>query len=423
MYCKIGTKRLQNDSKMTYTEAIKYLYDHAPMFQQVGRKAYKSGLENTFALDAHFGHPHQKYRTIHVAGTNGKGSTSHLLASVLQCAGYRTGLYTSPHLHDFRERIRIDGEMISEQNVAQFVTENRALIDQMQPSFFEITTALAFAYFAEQKVDVAVIEVGLGGRLDCTNIIAPALSVVTNISLDHTDILGDTLEKIAAEKAGIIKPFTPVVIGETQPETAPIFVERAKEQNAPIVFADQQAIGALPYCPLAGIYQQKNKQTARVAIEELRKRAFRISPQNIADGFADVIARTHLAGRWQTLGERPRIVCDTGHNEGGLRYVAEQLKQQKYAHLHIVFGTMSDKNHAAVLALLPTDATYYFTKAQSPRAWSEQELQRQAADFGLHGNAYASVREALAAAKCAATPNDLIFVGGSTYVVAEIIDN
>lgn len=409
---------------MTYNDAIKYLYDHAPMFQQVGRKAYKSGLENTLSLDAHFGHPHRRYKTIHVAGTNGKGSTAHLLASVLQCAGYRVGLYTSPHLHDFRERIRIDGEMIAEQRVVDFVCENRQTIDQMKPSFFEITTALAFAYFAEKQVDVAVVEVGLGGRLDCTNIITPVVSVITNISLDHTDILGDTLEKIAAEKAGIIKQGVPVVIGETQPETVPIFTEFAKKMGAPITFADQaMAEQPLPESPIAGIYQAKNKRTVLAAIAQLQKAGFAISAQQITDGFAQVLERTHLAGRWQTLGEQPKIVCDTGHNEGGLRYVVEQLKRQKYAHLHIVFGTMSDKNHAAVLALLPTDATYYFAKAQSPRAWSETELQRQAADFGLHGNAYPSVREAFAAAKNAATPNDFIFVGGSTYVVAEVIDN
>lgn len=407
---------------MTYVDAIKYLYDHAPMFQQVGRKAYKSGLENTLALDTRFGHPHRRYKTIHVAGTNGKGSTSHLLASVLQCAGYRVGLYTSPHLRDFRERIRIDGDMITEQRVIDFVSQNKPLIDQMQPSFFEITTALAFAYFAERQVDVAVVEVGLGGRLDCTNIISPALSVITNISLDHTDILGDTLEKIAAEKAGIIKPLTPVVIGETQAETAPVFTARAAEIGAPIVFADQMmATHALPNCPLEGIYQAKNKCTALAAIDQLRQAGFAISERNIVDGFRQVLERTHLAGRWQTLGERPRIVCDTGHNEGGMRYVAEQLKRQTYARLHIVFGMVSDKNHEAVLALLPTDATYYFTKAQSPRAWSETELQRQAATFGLRGNAYASVREALAAAQNAATPDDFIFVGGSNYIVAEII--
>lgn len=406
---------------MTYTDAIQYLYDHAPMFQQIGRKAYKSGLENTLMLDEHFGHPHRCYKTIHVAGTNGKGSTSHLLASVLQCAGYRVGLYTSPHLHDFRERIRIDGEMITEQHVIDFIDKNKPLIDTLQPSFFEITTAMAFAYFAEQKVDAAVIEVGLGGRLDCTNIITPVLSVITNISLDHTDILGDTLEKIAAEKAGIIKQGVPVVIGETQAATASLFEARAAALGAPITFADQTTTNIPPDCPLEGIYQAKNKRTASVAIDQLRTIGFSITERNIADGFEQVLERTHLAGRWQTIGEHPQIVCDTGHNEGGMRYVAEQLKRQPCAHLHIVFGMVSDKDHEAVLALLPTNATYYFTKAQSPRAWSETELQRQAATFGLTGRAYASVRQAFEAAKNAAAPDDFIFVGGSNYVVAEII--
>ena len=409
---------------MTYTEAIKYLYDRAPMFQQVGRKAYKSGLENTLALDAHFGHPHRHYKTIHVAGTNGKGSTAHLLASVLQCAGYRVGLYTSPHLHDFRERIRIDGEMISEQRVVDFVSENRPIIDQMKPSFFEITTALAFAYFAEKQVDVAVVEVGLGGRLDCTNIITPVVSVITNISLDHTDILGDTLEKIAAEKAGIIKQVVPVVIGETQPETTPIFADFAKKMGAPITFADQaMAEQPLPDSPLEGIYQAKNKRTVLAAIDQLQKAGFAISAQQIADGFAQVLERTHLAGRWQTLGEQPKIVCDTGHNEGGLRYVVEQLKRQKYAHLHIVFGTMSDKDHDAALSLLPKEAIYYFTRANSPRAWDEHELQAAAAAYGLKGEAYQTVAQALSAAQTEAEDDDFVFVGGSCYVVAEAIDN
>lgn len=393
------------------------------MFQQVGRRAYKTGLENTLVLDAHFGHPHQKYRTIHVAGTNGKGSTASLLASTLQCAGYRVGLYTSPHMRDFRERIRIDGEMISEQYVTDFITENQPLIDQLQPSFFEITTAMAFLYFAEQKVDVAVIEVGLGGRLDCTNIIAPVLSVITNISLDHTDLLGDTLEKIAHEKAGIIKPNTPVVIGETQAETEAVFRHRAEELNAPIIFADQQKIDALPHCPLTGIYQQKNKQTALVAITELQKRDFKISEQNITDGFTEVLQRTHLMGRWQTICQNPLTVCDAGHNEGGLRYVVEQLRQQQCKNLRIVFGMMSDKDHDAALSLLPKEAIYYFTRANSPRAWNEHELQAAAATYGLKGEAYQTVTQALSAAQHDAENDDFVFVGGSCYVVAEAIDN
>lgn len=280
---------------MIYSEAIDYLYRQAPMFQQHGAKAYKSGLENTVALDAVFNHPHRAYKTIHVAGTNGKGSTSHLLASVLQCAGYKVGLYTSPHLRDFRERIRVNGTMISEQAVVAFVEAHQTLVEELQPSFFEITTALAFRYFAQQQVDVAVIEVGLGGRLDCTNIIAPELAIITNISLDHTDLLGDTLEKIAAEKAGIIKPYTPVVIGETQPESAPIFRNVAHAQNAPILFADTQLVGKmLPTCALKGIYQAKNCRTVLVALAQLQQKGFRITDAAIEQGFLEVVERTGL---------------------------------------------------------------------------------------------------------------------------------
>lgn len=406
---------------MTYIEAIDYLYNHAPMFQAHGRQAYKSGLDTTLALDAHFGHPHQAYRTIHIAGTNGKGSTSHLLASVLQCAGYKVGLYTSPHLRDFCERIRVDGEVIPHERVAAFVTDHRALIDTLQPSFFEITTALAFLYFAEQQVDVAVIEVGLGGRLDCTNIITPVLSVITNISLDHTDILGDTIAKIAVEKAGIIKPNVPVVVGETQAETAPIFVAQATNAHAPIIFADQLPRTALPPCALHGNYQAKNLKTVLAAIEQLQQCGFDIAPQAIADGLLQVVERTHLQGRWQTLSENPRIICDTGHNEGGIRYVVEQLQQQKYDRLHIVFGMVKDKNIDAVLQMLPREATYYFTQAHIPRALDATLLQHQALSFGLRGNAYSDTHEALDAARCAAAPDDLIFVGGSNYIIAEII--
>ena len=407
---------------MIYSEAIDYLYRQAPMFQQHGAKAYKSGLENTVALDAVFNHPHRAYKTIHVAGTNGKGSTSHLLASVLQCAGYKVGLYTSPHLRDFRERIRVNGTMISEQVVVDFVETHQALVEELQPSFFEITTALAFRYFAQQQVDVAVIEVGLGGRLDCTNIIAPELAIITNISLDHTDLLGDTLEKIAAEKAGIIKPNPPVVIGETQPESAPIFKNVARAQNAPILFADTELVGKpLPTCALKGIYQAKNCRTVLVALAQLRQKGFRITDAAIEQGFLEVVERTGLQGRWQVLGNKPTIVCDTGHNEGGIRLVVEQLAQQSFECLHIVFGMVSDKKIDHVLALLPKNAVYYFTKAQIPRALDEKILQAKAATFGLTGTSYASVNEALEAAKNNASERDFIFVGGSNFVVAEII--
>ncbi len=416
---QVGLKN--KSATMTYTEAIDYLYAHAPMFQAHGRRAYKSGLDTTLALDAHFGHPHRAYRTIHIAGTNGKGSTSHLLASVLQCAGYRVGLYTSPHLRDFCERIRVDGATIPHERVAAFVADHRSLIDTLQPSFFEITTALAFLYFAEQQVDVAVIEVGLGGRLDCTNIITPALSIITNISLDHTDILGDTIEKIAAEKAGIIKQRVPVVVGETQAETAPIFVAQAANAHAPIIFADQLPHTALPPCALHGHYQAKNLKTVLAAIEQLQQCGFDIAPQAIADGLLQVVERTHLQGRWQTLSENPTIICDTGHNAGGIRYVVEQLRQQKYEHLHIVFGMVKDKNIDAVLQMLPREATYYFTQAHIPRALDATLLQQQALSYGLCGSAYSDTRSALDAARRTATPDDLIFVGGSNYVIAEII--
>ena len=416
---QVGLKN--KSATMTYTEAIDYLYAHAPMFQAHGRRAYKSGLDTTLALDAHFGHPHRAYRTIHIAGTNGKGSTSHLLASVLQCAGYRVGLYTSPHLRDFCERIRVDGATIPHERVAAFVADHRSLIDTLQPSFFEITTALAFLYFAERQVDVAVIEVGLGGRLDCTNIITPALSIITNISLDHTDILGDTIEKIAAEKAGIIKQRVPVVVGETQAETAPIFVAQAANAHAPIIFADQLPRTALPPCALHGHYQAKNLKTVLAAIEQLQQCGFDIAPQAIADGLLQVVERTHLQGRWQTLSENPTIICDTGHNAGGIRYVVEQLRQQKYEHLHIVFGMVKDKNIDAVLQMLPREATYYFTQAHIPRALDATLLQQQALSYGLCGSAYSDTRSALDAARRTATPDDLIFVGGSNYVIAEII--
>ena len=414
---QVGLKN--KSATMTYTEAIDYLYAHAPMFQAHGRRAYKSGLDTTLALDAHFGHPHRAYRTIHIAGS--KGSTSHLLASVLQCAGYKVGLYTSPHLRDFCERIRVDGATIPHERVAAFVADHRSLIDTLQPSFFEITTALAFLYFAERQVDVAVIEVGLGGRLDCTNIITPALSIITNISLDHTDILGDTIEKIAAEKAGIIKQRVPVVVGETQAETAPIFVAQAANAHAPIIFADQLPRTALPPCALHGHYQAKNLKTVLAAIEQLQQCGFDIAPQAIADGLLQVVERTHLQGRWQTLSENPTIICDTGHNAGGIRYVVEQLRQQKYEHLHIVFGMVKDKNIDAVLQMLPREATYYFTQAHIPRALDATLLQQQALSYGLCGSAYSDTRSALDAARRTATPDDLIFVGGSNYVIAEII--
>lgn len=406
---------------MTYAETISYLYSAAPMFQHCGKKAYKANLDNTHFLDNYFGFPHRKFKSIHVAGTNGKGSTSHFLAATLQAAGYNVGLYTSPHLKDFRERIRINGKEISENDVVLFVEKNKSLIDRIKPSFFEITTLLAFCYFAEQKVDIAVVEVGLGGRLDCTNIISPELSIITNISLDHTDILGDTLQKIASEKAGIIKPKTPVVIGETLPETLPIFEEIAHKNAAPIIFAEREKFNFLPENELKGIYQEKNRKTVLSAINILQKKGWNIPQSAVQKGFKKVVELTHLQGRWQRLGENPTVICDTGHNEGGIRLVCEQLKQQNFKQLHIVFGMVSDKDVDHVLALLPKNAIYYFTKAQIPRALNELELCKKASNFDLKGSCYSSVREALDAAKEAAQSDDFIFVGGSNYIVAEIL--
>ena len=323
---------------MDYQNTLEYLYNSIPMFQQVGGAAYKEGLENTQALDFHFGYPHQQYRTIHVAGTNGKGSCSHTLAAILQEAGYRVGLYTSPHLVDFRERIRVNGQPIAEDYVIQFVTEERHFFEPLYPSFFELTTAMAFRYFADQKVDVAVVEVGMGGRLDCTNIIHPDLCIITNISFDHTQFLGGTLEKIASEKAGIIKKNTPVVIGEATSETRPVFQSRAEALNAPIYFAEDYDREDYPDVEfeLKGLYQQKNRQTILTAMPLLKEAGYRIDEQNVRNGFAYVTRLTGLMGRWQKLQDAPTLICDTGHNVGGIRYIVEQLKQQTYRQLHIV---------------------------------------------------------------------------------------
>ena len=408
---------------MNYSTAIEILYNQAPMFQNVGKQAYKTGLETTCELDRIFQYPHHNFRTIHVAGTNGKGSCSHLMAAVLQKSGYKVGLYTSPHLKDFRERIRINGEMISEKAVCEFVELAKPLIAELHPSFFEITTAMAFRYFAEQNVDVAVIEVGLGGRLDCTNIITPEISVITNISIDHTDLLGATLPEIAREKAGIIKSGIPVVIGERQPEVAQVFMDKAAEVGAPLYFAsDEMADAELPDCEMKGYYQDKNRRTVLTAIRELRNRGkFNISDEAIVDGFANVCRLTGIMGRWQLLSETPRVICDTGHNEAGIQFVVNQLLHEKYINLRIIIGMVSDKKIDKVLALLPKNAIYYFTKAQMPRALNEVELQKQASEYGLHGNAYSTIRQAFEQAKLDYSDGDLIFVGGSNFTVAEIL--
>lgn len=424
---------------MNYQETLTYLYTSAPLFQQVGKDAYKEGLENTYALDEYFNHPHRKFRTIHVAGTNGKGSCSHTLAAILQSAGYRVGLYTSPHLVDFRERIRINGIPVSEEFVIDFVEQHRAFFEPLHPSFFELTTVMAFLYFARQQVDVAVIEVGLGGRLDCTNIIQPDLCVITNISFDHVQFLGNTLDKIASEKAGIIKPHTPVVIGETTPETKPVFLQKAVSVSAPIVFAEEEHLlleatpnpnGGYVYQTveysdlkgeLGGLCQEKNTNTLLSAIRQLKQTGYRFTETDVRKGFAQVCELTGLKGRWQKLADHPTVVCDTGHNVGGIQYIVEQLSRQHYHRLHIVMGMVNDKDINGVLSLLPTDAAYYFTQASVKRALPAEEMKKQASAHGLHGDAYPTVKEALQAALAQADKDDFIFIGGSSFIVADLL--
>ena len=424
---------------MTYPETLTYLYSQMPEYQRIGDSAYKPGLDNSLRLDALFGQPHRRYKTIHVGGTNGKGSTSHLLAAVLQESGYKVGLYTSPHLVDFRERIRVNGEMISEDFVVQFVKKYRTQFEPIKPSFFELTMEMAFLYFVEQKVDVAVIEVGMGGRLDSTNIISPDLSVITNIGFDHMKFLGNTLPKIAGEKAGIIKPNTPVVIGEIgNEEIKRVFSEKAKAESAPIVFAEtyfddfsaeKTQKGWLFHTneypdlfgSLGGFAQEKNAKTALCAIRELQKIGYKILQEAVYNGFADVTKLTGLMGRWQTLSENPKIVCDTAHNIHGMRYVTEQLQAENYKTLRIVFGVVNDKDVGAMLGVLPKNAVYYFTKPSIERALCEKELAKQASTFGLNGSTYPSVALAIEKAKTDAIESDFIYIGGSNFVVADAL--
>ena len=410
---------------MNYKDTLDYLYNSAPLFQQIGAGAYKEGLENTWTLDEHFGHPHRSFRSIHVAGTNGKGSCSHTLAAILQQAGYRVGLYTSPHLTDFRERIRVNGQPVPEAYVIRFVEEERAFFEPLHPSFFELTTAMAFRYFAEERVDVAVVEVGLGGRLDCTNIIRPDLCIITNISMDHVQFLGDTLEKIAGEKAGIIKPDIPVVIGETTPETRPVFLKKAKEVGAPVHFAEEEAPDMHPdwEYELKGLCQEKNRRTLWAALPLLQEAGYRISEADIREGFAHVVELTGLMGRWQKLQDRPTLVCDTGHNVGGIQYIAEQLRRQACRQLRIVIGMVNDKDVRGVLALLPREAVYYFTQASVKRALPAGQLAALAAEAGLQGTSYPDVPSAVRAAQKESLPEDFIFVGGSTFIVADLLAN
>tara|TARA_R100001369_G_scaffold11429_1_gene24884 strand:+ start:6968 stop:8191 length:1224 start_codon:yes stop_codon:yes gene_type:complete len=404
---------------LDYSQTVDWMFQQLPMYQRVGADAFKKDLTNIINFSEFLGNPHNNFKTLHVAGTNGKGSTSHMLASILQEAGYKVGLYTSPHLIDFRERIKINGKEIPENEVVAFIDSNKNYLESNKMSFFEMSVGMAFTYFGKEKVDVAVIEVGLGGRLDSTNIIHPLLSVITNIGLDHTDILGNTLEEIAAEKAGIIKLNTPVVIGEHQDETFPVFQKIAEKNSAKLILASLEDI--VLETDLKGDYQDKNSRTAYVATKELQSLGFNISSENIERGLLTVISNTGLQGRWQQLQLKPKVICDTAHNKEGLTYVMAQLKKESFKKLHIVLGFVSDKKLDTVLPLFPIDATYYFCKPNIPRGLDEKILIQEAAKFHLEGNAYSSIKVAYETALNNANEEDLIFVGGSTFVVAEAL--
>jgi dihydrofolate synthase/folylpolyglutamate synthase len=410
---------------MTYRVAIDFLFTSLPEFQRVGAAAYKPGLGNTLKLDDHFGCPHRKFHSIHVAGTNGKGSTSHMLAAILQTAGYRTGLYTSPHLLDFRERIKVDGAMIAERRVVDFVESHRAVIDDIRPSFFELTVAMAFDHFARERVDVAVVETGLGGRLDSTNIITPLVGVITNIAFDHTQFLGDTLEKIAAEKAGIIKPGVPVVIGETQSQIEPLFRQLAAERHAPIVFADRRmAVVSTAQYPLdlPGCYQEKNLKTVLATVEVLNGQGILLIPEPaVKEGLRHAASLTGLRGRWQILRRKPLIVADTGHNEAGIREVVAQIVRTPHRRLYVVFGVVSDKDLTKIWPLLPRQAHYLFTQARIERALPAESLYRQAMEQGFSGELVPTIPESVERAQALAADGDMIFIGGSTFTVAEAL--
>jgi dihydrofolate synthase/folylpolyglutamate synthase len=446
---------------MTYQQTIDYLYAQLPVFTRVGASAYKADLSNTIELCNRLGNPENKFKTIHIAGTNGKGSTSHMLAAVLQIAGYKTGLYTSPHLKDFRERIRINGEMISEQSVVDFVADHKTDFEEIQPSFFEMTVGLAFDIFAKEQVDIAIIETGLGGRLDSTNIITPLLSIITNIGWDHMNILGDTLQLIAAEKAGIIKPNIPVIIGEKQDELADLFIRKAKQQNAPIVFAselfnakvnsqnlkgydDLIEVDITPnpqpttqnsqptthnsqptthnlQLDLTGSYQLKNVKTVLATVAALLLQGFVVSDEHLKSALRQVKTLTGLHGRWETLSTNPLTICDTGHNPEGIAEVIKNIAAVKYQQLHFVIGMVNDKDSTKVLSMLPQNAIYYFCRPDIPRGLEAEILKEKAESIGLRGNAYNSVRDALKAARNASKADDLVFVGGSTFVVAEVV--
>lgn len=424
---------------MTYHETLEWLFSQLPMYQREGQAAYKADLNNTLKLDSYFGHPHRQFKTVHVAGTNGKGSVSHMLASILQEAGYKTGLYTSPHLKDFRERIKINGKMIPESYVTGFVGQHKEFFAEVKPSFFEMTVAMAFQYFADEEVDIAVIEAGLGGRLDSTNIITPLASMITNISFDHMALLGDTLEKIAGEKAGIIKPGIPALIGVKDPAYDFVFEKKAAKCQAPLTFVSEEwTVENRPdgsyhlihregteldqlVCELKGMYQRKNIPLVVETAFALQSNGLAIYEQDIRNGIARVVSNTGLHGRWEKLGDRPYTICDTGHNIDGITEITAQLRTCKYRKLHFVIGMVNDKDTDGVLNILPSDAAYYFCKAGIPRAMDENTLATKARNHGLQGETYPTVAEAYAAARQAAYPEDMIYIGGSTFVVAEVI--
>ena len=428
---------------MTYQETLEWMFNKLPMYQRIGAAAYKADLNNTIQLLNLLDNPQNNFKSVHVAGTNGKGSTSHMLASVFQEAGYKTGLYTSPHLRDFRERIRINGEMIPEENVVQFINNYKEKFEAMELSFFEMTVGMAFDYFSKEKIDIAIVEVGMGGRLDSTNLITPELSIITNIDFDHMKFLGDTRAKIAYEKAGIIKPNIPVVIGETHPETQQVFIDKAKECNSPIFFADQifdcdkihiESDTEQQYdvwknselymealeIPLMGNYQQKNLTTVMCALDLLRDK-FNLTEDNIRDGIAKVIRNTHLMGRWQILCKDPLTIADTGHNVAGITEVVRQLAEMSYGKLHFVLGMVNDKDIESVLQLLPRGAEYYFCKADIPRGLDANILAQKAFDMGLRGQVFESVNHAYRSAVNNAHFGDVVFIGGSNFTVAEVV--
>ncbi len=429
---------------MNYQETIQWLFNQLPMYQRVGKAAYKADLDTTINLLEAINNPQNKFKALHIAGTNGKGSLAHQISSILQEAGYKTGLYTSPHLSDFRERIRVNGEMVEKEFVTDFVNNNHKILHNIKPSFFEMTVAMAYDYFASQNVDIAVLETGMGGRLDSTNVCNPIITAITNIGLDHTMFLGNTIEKIAVEKAGIIKPNTPVVIGRRQNETTKIFNDTAKHKNAEITFAeDEISIKTLntplqfkknfdiwynnellaenASSPLAADYQTENICTAIVLAIKLKEKGFSISIENILDGLENVISNTSLRGRWHKINDMPLTICDTGHNTDGIQAVVSQIKQMNYDNLHIIFGMVNDKEPYDILSLLPKNATYYFCKPDIPRGMNEELLAEHAFKAGLNGKTHSSVMEAYNSARNNSSPNDLIFIGGSTFVVAEII--